>query len=148
MKKFVFIVLAVALTAYLYGCGKKQQTLEEMQQPMSMETITTMSATTPEAKAPEVKPETVTVVAPGTPAKLEPLAVSSSTKPTAIDIQAALKNAGFYTGKVDGKIGPMTKKAISEFQKANNLEADGKVGAKTWTALSRYLNSSTPAAAR
>jgi peptidoglycan hydrolase-like protein with peptidoglycan-binding domain len=39
----------------------------------------------------------------------------------------------------------MTRKAIEEFQKANGLEVDGKVGPKTWRVLSKYLE--TPAAA-
>ena len=55
------------------------------------------------------------------------------------DIQTALKAAGFYTGAIDGKIGPMTKKAIEAFQKAKGLTADGKVGPKTWAELEKYL---------
>lgn len=68
-------------------------------------------------------------------------------------IQTALKNAGFYTGKIDGKIGPGSKKAIEAFQTSKGLKADGKVGPKTWTALEAYLSgqesasSSTSAAA-
>ena len=59
------------------------------------------------------------------------------------DIQLALKNAGFYNGQIDGKIGKKTKKAIREFQKANGLKADGKVGLKTKDLLSRYLSQET-----
>jgi hypothetical protein len=55
------------------------------------------------------------------------------------DIQTALKNAGFYNGAVDGKIGPKTKSAIEEFQKAKGLKADGRVGPKTWAELEKYL---------
>jgi len=55
------------------------------------------------------------------------------------DIQLALKNAGFYNGSIDGKIGKNTKKAIREFQKANGLKADGKVGLKTRELLLQYL---------
>ena len=55
------------------------------------------------------------------------------------DIQLALKNANFYTGPIDGKIGKNTKKAIREFQKANGLKADGKVGPKTRELLLQYL---------
>ncbi len=55
------------------------------------------------------------------------------------EIQRALKNAGFYTGAIDGKIGPNTKKAIQEFQKSKGLTADGKVGSRTWAALEKYL---------
>lgn len=61
-------------------------------------------------------------------------------KPAEKEIQQALKNAGFYDGEVDGKIGPRSKKAIEEFQSQNDLKADGKVGAKTWQKLKGYLN--------
>lgn len=55
------------------------------------------------------------------------------------EIQRALKQAGFYKGKIDGKIGPRTKKAIREFQKANKLKPDGIVGSKTWKQLISYI---------
>ena len=54
------------------------------------------------------------------------------------EIQICLQNAGFYKGKLDGVKGKSTKKAIKEFQKANGLKADGKVGPKTWELLSKY----------
>lgn len=54
-------------------------------------------------------------------------------------IQTALKNAGYFQGEVDGKIGKNTRLAIKEFQKANNLHADGRVGKNTWMALKEYL---------
>jgi peptidoglycan hydrolase-like protein with peptidoglycan-binding domain len=59
--------------------------------------------------------------------------------PTAKDIQIALKNAGFYQGDIDGKIGPKTKEAILKFQEANGLNPDGSVGSRTWEKLSGYL---------
>ena len=59
--------------------------------------------------------------------------------PTTKQIQAALKNAGYYQGVVDGKMGKSTRHAVKEFQKANNLPADGKVGKKTWDTLKDYL---------
>jgi len=55
-------------------------------------------------------------------------------------IQAALKNAGYYQGAIDGKMGKNTRQAIKDFQKANNLPADGKVGKKTWLVLKGYLD--------
>ena len=55
------------------------------------------------------------------------------------DIQTALKSANFYTGNIDGKIGPKTKRAIVEFQRAKGLKTDGKVGSKTWMELEKYL---------
>ncbi len=54
-------------------------------------------------------------------------------------IQTALKNAGFYKGPVDGRIGPRTKEAIKEFQKANGLEVDGVAGKRTQAKLSKHL---------
>ena len=61
--------------------------------------------------------------------------VSAST----VDVQTALKNAGFYNGAIDGKIGSQTKRAIVSFQKSRNLKADGVIGKKTWEDLSSYL---------
>ncbi|RJO65728.1 MAG: peptidoglycan-binding protein [Candidatus Omnitrophota bacterium] len=55
-------------------------------------------------------------------------------------IQRALKSAGFYQGSVDGKIGPRTKEAIKEFQKARGLKADGVVGKRTSAELNKYLS--------
>jgi peptidoglycan hydrolase-like protein with peptidoglycan-binding domain len=54
-------------------------------------------------------------------------------------VQTALKNAGYYQGTVDGKKGKKTRKAVREFQKANNLPVDGKVGKNTWMILKEYL---------
>ena len=69
-------------------------------------------------------------------------------KPSIEKIQEALKNAGIYTGSIDGKLGPKTKQAIESFQSQHNLNADGKVGPKTWAKLSQYLAApSTPTAA-
>jgi peptidoglycan hydrolase-like protein with peptidoglycan-binding domain len=59
--------------------------------------------------------------------------------PDDMTIQKALKNAGFYQGEIDGKIGPRSQEAIKEFQRKNNLVDDGKVGAKTWSLLKVYL---------
>ena len=58
------------------------------------------------------------------------------------DIQACLKNAGFYKGKIDGVKGKGTRKAVKEFQAANGLKADGVVGPKTWEILSKYASAS------
>lgn len=54
-------------------------------------------------------------------------------------IQIALQRAGFYKGKIDGKIGPQTKEAIKAFQKAGGLKIDGSAGARTWAELNKYL---------
>ena len=54
-------------------------------------------------------------------------------------VQLALKNAGYYQGTVDGKIGAKTKKAISNFQRDNKLKSDGVVGRQTWNLLKSHL---------
>ena len=61
------------------------------------------------------------------------------TRPTHKEIQTALSNAGYNPGSIDGKIGKQTRAAIRQFQKANNLAVDGRVGRKTWDMLKGYL---------
>ena len=70
-----------------------------------------------------------------------PVAVSrpSAAAMTKKDVQLALKNAGYYTGTVDGKVGRNTRKAIRSFQKANGLAVDGIAGMKTKELLANYL---------
>lgn len=46
-------------------------------------------------------------------------------------VQRRLKELGYYKGSADGDFGPATEKAVKEFQQANGLSADGKVGQKT-----------------
>jgi outer membrane murein-binding lipoprotein Lpp len=55
------------------------------------------------------------------------------------EIQTTLKDAGYYSGNIDGKLGKNTKKAIKEFQKANGLKVDGVAGDATMSMLSQYL---------
>lgn len=138
MRKSVFIILTLVLTVYLFGCGKKEAVMEESQEQMSMDTVVTEVKTTPESKA-QAAPIAPTMETKASD-KAELLPPSGPYKPTVLEIQAALANAGLYTGKVDGKSGPMTKKAIEDFQKANGLQVDGKVGLKTWSVLSTHLN--------
>ena len=146
MQKFVFIILALAVMTLGVGCGKKQKSLEEMQEPMSMESLSTLKAEGTAQQTQGVESSTPAGTAAVSPAApLEPLPPSGPYQPTAVEIQTALQNAGYYTGAIDGKVGPKTKKAIEEFQKANGLMADGKVGRKTWALLSKHLNAS-PAA--
>lgn len=59
----------------------------------------------------------------------------------AANIQQALKNAGYYDGETDGKVGPKTRDAIRAFQKDNGLNPDGVCGKKTWDKLQSHLGS-------
>jgi len=140
MRKSIFIILAVVLVSYLTGCSKKP--VDESQELMSMESISTINAetkATPEAKMAITQSAPMVSATVSTPVKLESLPPTGPYKPTIQEIQTALVNSGFYKGEADGKMGPMTKKAIEAFQKANGLQADGRVGPKTWALLSTYL---------
>jgi len=57
--------------------------------------------------------------------------------------QQALKDKGIYTGAVDGTMNTETKKALSDFQKKNNLEATGTLNHDTMTALGVTHTSTT-----
>lgn len=50
-------------------------------------------------------------------------------------LQQALKNLGYYSGKVDGTYGSGTTSAVMAFQRMNNLTVDGKAGPATQRAL-------------
>ncbi len=58
---------------------------------------------------------------------------------SASQVQKALKNSGYYKGKIDGKIGSGSRKAIKIFQTDHGLNSDGIVGKKTWIELKNYL---------
>ena len=49
------------------------------------------------------------------------------------EVQAALKLMGYYDGKVDGVYKESTAIAVSKFQEAAGLPANGIVGPDTWT---------------
>lgn len=53
-------------------------------------------------------------------------------------IQRALKNAGYYQGPVDGKVGSGTKQAIRDFQRDQGLMTDGVCGRQTWARLKSF----------
>ena len=67
----------------------------------------------------------------------------SSAKPSTKEVQQALKNAGFYQGAVDGKMGPVTRDAVKEFQRIHGLKDDGVVGRQTWAKLASYAGLSS-----
>lgn len=50
-------------------------------------------------------------------------------------LQSQLRQLGYYAGSIDGVYGQQTRSAVAQFQRANDLQADGVVGAATWTAL-------------
>lgn len=55
-------------------------------------------------------------------------------------LQVSLNKLGAHPVLVpDGSFGPMTATALTEFQATHGLEADGKVGPKTWAAIDKAL---------
>jgi len=63
-------------------------------------------------------------------------------------LQTSLKNLGLLTGRVDGRYGPMTEKAVLGFQKKNNLVQDGIAGPKVQELLYAKAAPSTTTALR
>lgn len=86
----------------------------------------------------------------GQAAAVSAQATADAVKPGTIEyskkIQQALKNAGLYSGNVDGKIGPKTREAIKTFQSQNGLKADGVAGTQTWAKLASYYASGSASA--
>ena len=56
-------------------------------------------------------------------------------------IQQRLKKWGYYTGAIDGILGPKSVAAIKKFQKNNGLVVDGIVGPKTAAKIGITLSS-------
>ncbi len=136
MKRLLSLGVVVLVLVALSGCGKKQE-MEELQ-PITMESLSTVGSPAQSASDIKASEGKILVTNSVIPAKeVLPLPPQGPYKPTGIDIQTALKNAGFYAGNIDGKIGPKSKKAIEDFQKANGLKVDGKVGPKTWEAMNK-----------
>jgi hypothetical protein len=54
-----------------------------------------------------------------------------------IGTQQRLANLGFYHGKLDGEIGPLTREAIAEFQARTGLDPTGDLDANTQDMLLR-----------
>ena len=145
MKKYLGVIAAVSLTIALYGCQKKlaEKPISETSEPPlqnSEISITQESNPAAASSANNAGEATGASTAPLLNGSAEGLASAPLETPTTKNIQQALMNAGFYQGKIDGDIGPKTKKAIREFQVKNNLKADGKVGPRTWKKLSEFLN--------
>lgn len=60
------------------------------------------------------------------------------------ELQAALKLLGYYNGTVDGIYGESTAQAVTQFQQAAGITADGIVGPATWQRLFPQTSSAPP----
>ena len=119
MNKNIFFLFIIGLI-FVFGCNQK---IEQA----NRETTSTESPLTENEPTVSVSKST------------ESTSSELATLPSSQEIQQALKNANLYQGEIDGNIGPKTKRAIKEFQTRNNLNANGKVGSKTWEKLKVYL---------
>jgi len=150
MKRGLLVIFAIGiiiLPLVVFGCkGKTQEkggdsatVPAEATIPTEEVVVTQTPVTEPAAAQSSVGQETIPPTAAVPPTSEAGHAVSTDKLERNKETQAALKAAGFYNGNIDGKIGPKTKRAIVEFQKAKGLKADGKVGPKTWAELEKYL---------
>jgi peptidoglycan hydrolase-like protein with peptidoglycan-binding domain len=68
-----------------------------------------------------------------------PVLRRGANSPLIKQVQQALKEGSLYNGALDGNFGPKTEAAVRAFQASRSgLVADGVIGAKTWTELSRF----------
>ncbi len=58
-----------------------------------------------------------------------------------VNTQTALSKLGYSVGGVDGKMGPNTRNAIKQFQKAENLNRDGKISVALLERLNKVIAS-------
>lgn len=131
----VFVVL-VALSGCATSAKQKDLEIQRLRNQVSVlqaqlsqkdEEVSSMQAT--------IKPEVVS-----SPKTVRQKVIGEvKSRPSVKQIQIALKNAGYYSGSADGKMGSQTRDAIKAFQRAHNLLADGRVGKKTWMLLKDYL---------
>ncbi len=148
MKNLVLVVLVVFCLTSLIGCNKKKRDEAADLNGVVSENVVSVTdnaaQNTDTTNAVPVVVENASAVANTEVAEpaMAQAAQDTAEKPTAKMIQQALKNAGLYDGKIDGNIGPRSKKAIEAFQSQNGLKADGKVGRKTWKLLAPYLTKS------
>jgi peptidoglycan hydrolase-like protein with peptidoglycan-binding domain len=104
------LVVASAALIGLAGCSSSNQ----------------QAAATPPAPAPAPAPAPPPPPAP----VVNPMAPS-----TLRQVQTALQQDGLYKGRVDGRWGPQTRRAVSAYQQQNGLQATGHLDQATLSAL-------------
>jgi len=149
------MVLLASVAVLLSGCaggpGRKEVSRLQSQLGLLEERITQLERSGMSAPAASLSPEPAASESASQPAAQPRAAASgaktasakSSLKPSTREIQQALKNAGFYQGALDGKLGSMTREALREFQRVHGLTDDGIVGKQTWAKLSAYQDLSS-----
>jgi len=140
LKKMGFFLIILAFTISLNGCasGRKQKDLE-IQGLRNQVSALESQLQAKDEEINSLKEATTKVTDEKEAANKKKVIGEIKSRPTPKQIQIALRNAGYNPGKIDGKMGSLTKDAIKAFQSANNLTADGKMGKKTWNLLKEYL---------
>ena len=73
---------------------------------------------------------------------------AGDSSPDVEEVQRILTEGGYYSGPIDGVYGPDTEAAVTAYQTAHGLAADGVVGPETWGNMHgdpAYPNNSTGA---
>lgn len=134
--KTMFVVLGVSVS--MPGCGWQgtHSTASQAKPVMAQNEVVVASTPITQATAPaESSGQAAELKQEGTALISAPVDITLKNKA----VQLALRNANFYSGEIDGKIGPKTKEAIKKFQLSKDLTADGVVGSRTWMELKAYL---------
>ncbi len=133
-KRILLLVLAVVFVVSLSGCStvckNKDLEIQGLRNQVSALESQLSAKNEEVSKAEQAAP---------VPSESTLKTIESKQRPSPRQIQTALKNAGYYQGVIDSKLGKKTRQAVKDFQKANNLSADGRVGKKTWALLKDYL---------
>jgi predicted carbohydrate-binding protein with CBM5 and CBM33 domain len=152
MKKMMGLVLGLAVVGMIVGCQKKEAHVS-VEEPIVTEETSATAIANMEMSSLNMSTD-VAAIGGAVPsamdaasAAVEQAVTTVIENPTPQQIQEALKSAGYYDGKIDGTIGPKTKRAIEKFQTENGLKADGKVGHKTWAKLAAHFVSGAADAA-
>ncbi len=151
---------AVILTSFGYGMGRRAALKSvasslnttpvgaplptiQIEPIQPQEELAAINASTPTQSSAQTEAQTPTAVA---STASDPAAAPASEPATTKgelarnrEIQLALKAAGFDPGSTDGRLGPRSRTAIRDFQLAHGLEADGKVGPRTWSKLEPFF---------
>jgi len=64
--------------------------------------------------------------------------------PAVRQVQRILARLGYPVGKIDGRFGVRTLRAVVAFQSAHELPVDGVVAANTWMMLERHMDGIEP----
>jgi len=137
----VIVAVFLVLAGFLVGRTTKDSSTTVVTITSVSQTPETPAATTPATSTPAATTPTATTPSPAavpTEATLRPGMKGFS---SVIALQTALTTLGYAPGAADGNYGATTVEAVTAFQTARNLPADGVAGPKTLAAINAALAS-------